>query len=1262
MSKPEATFAEGVLGEDERDQVRWALGRIEADGEGAWPHVVRHVKVLKAFTDGRSGGMVLRVELAFEGQALTRVLKVDRVDVMAREWLGYQKIRRRGNSVFARVLAASRDVVAREQRSRVHDWGAIVYDDASEFAGDASSPAWTLLEVAADPQRQDETVTAIERLFQAARSTFYDVRGVNPDVSSLITQNRRLGVSLEIRSDDGPPAPALVHRILRRTTTGGPDDYAPGDRVAFEADAADPVVIHVDGAEASAGSGVVVSSRGSARRELLPTPAIPCADPFAALLDVLTTGLPGRVTSAAHGDLNCTNVMVVDGRPYLIDYAEFADGAPQQFDFSWLEVSLLRDVYASRDPAELIRLQRALALGSRLLHLDVGAEEVLRICRRFTHADNHDALRVLLTIRVQAHRLYPAQARPEWWRDHLAQLLLSAHRTLKWPAKMQSVAKLHAVTAVAAVATEWLTDVDPFEHWDAQLDQAKAELARHLRRVLRDASPQLAADLRVEHYLELAANDSPSVQKLLAEHDHVVLSGERGSGKTTVLREFGHRLVADDTKPVPLFVHARDFRPPMIDPEHGRLGVVHLILDDASPEVVNELHSLYPAMPILAAGEAVDGFEQVELRNLDERAIEIYLWRRVPEVAVEKLLDALLNDRGWQRLNIGRPRDLSLLVDYVAANGVPDSAVDLHRALLLAKVHGDEQVLRAGELLAMNLLDRNESRPVDARLIRSGIAVMDHGRIRFADNADRDHLAASGLRRGPSAPNIVEWRHTAQQWQDALTVYVARPDVSADDVSAVVERASSPKRKAELLASAYNQPATTMQEFSRQLERQLLHPDGTWARHASSVLLELGMPEPLSRVITSSEASDLARSGALTALHDLRRRARPGPHHRSASVALVAAAQAVLTEETSHELRQHACSVVAAASLSELGLLVAAQISPDNPWPLNHQAKTALDKLGVKSTPALDRAYSTAGCLQLARLAERLRGVTTIGQAFAIRLEQASITEHLTAQDRQTWFPRLRFGFLMSTGLLGEPPSVAGSVEQWLHDVESGPAEQAATAAHRLLAKAPDLAAEIVARLGRAPSADRLLIAAATMGADDLDWAEELVLRMLPTIDPADLEGPAALLVAVFKHHRMRGIRLALRAAEAVRRRDLPERRFGPWTVALGICHGEPGEHEALINEGDVALAIDALSSYGFLPAGEPGPDHVFGDDARARLLAAVTAENLVDWAHAAATARLVEAAPIIQRHIADGRPEPILQKAYDHLMAVDQAERQQMP
>ena len=197
------------------------------------------------------------------------------------------------------------------------------------------------------------------------------------------------------------------------------------------------------------------------------------AHPFGALDKLLTEPTRNFVIGVVHGDLNPRNVLVAETEPYLIDYAAARTDGPILSDLTWLELNLLRGPFAGvLDFAELIRLQRLLALGDRMSAMNLSPEresvdQALAEAAAGERPAFTGALRIVRTIRHHAAVIYPSPpgAGP-WWHEYAAQLLLSAHRMFKWRDEMQSPGAWHAEVAVAAVATEQLLDEEnPWRFW-----------------------------------------------------------------------------------------------------------------------------------------------------------------------------------------------------------------------------------------------------------------------------------------------------------------------------------------------------------------------------------------------------------------------------------------------------------------------------------------------------------------------------------------------------------------------------------------------------------------------------------------------------------------------------------------------------------------------------------------------------------------------------------------------------------------------------
>ncbi|MDW5327504.1 hypothetical protein [Plantactinospora sp. KLBMP9567] len=322
--------------------------------------------------------------------------------------------------------------------------------------------------------------------------------------------------------------------------------------------------------------------------------------PFTVLRQILTTDLPGRVRATMHGDLNPRNVLVLDGQLFLIDFAAVRAERPVLGDPVWLETCLLRDVIAPRLswPA-LVRLQRLLAAATRLHPL---AAEAGNDVRDLLPAEDDDpalrtAFELLWAIRRMAHAGYPESARNGFCRDYLEQVTLAACRTLKWPDVDQDEDKVRAAVAAAGVAAEWLDGDGPYRHWpqaeverlvrtawsglasSAGLADVVAEALRALdrydnltddvRAVVDDARARVVSAafrpvaqeitlrrqvrppyIELEAYLDIGDSRLPlpmsdghgDALTLIAHLPQVVVVGDAGAGKSTLMRELQSRL------------------------------------------------------------------------------------------------------------------------------------------------------------------------------------------------------------------------------------------------------------------------------------------------------------------------------------------------------------------------------------------------------------------------------------------------------------------------------------------------------------------------------------------------------------------------------------------------------------------------------------------------------------------------------------------------------------------------------------------------
>lgn len=517
MRPPAIHFADLTI--PGQDDIEAVLQDIHGPEEpGGWPGpAVELVDVIRVLPGGRGGSSVLQVVLQRGAQRVHRVLKIGPVAVLRQEWTTYHALLAgHTTALLAPIEAASANVVAEVPRGP-RSLGAVVYRHAGEYAGARDAEVRSLEEIVAeardDPAAMRLAVDVVRRLFDGTAAALHERTTVHVVPNRLSPKDMRLGPNLTVAVDrrvspdilayGSPPVEererALVRgpELVRRTTSAEhAGALAPGHHVWMFGQVADErtvgigdatvrltgAVVPVEVGENVWVYGQVVNHRGLARRDLLEVSVGAVsragewtvdgeryADPLAFLHRVLTSVAPGRVDCVAHGDLNPRNVLVVADRPVVIDFGETKGGLPLTFDFCWLEVALLRDVFANLGFRGIVRLQRALALASALLSFGVDAQEAAAHGRRLLAGLPDDvAFTVLFEIRSCAWAVYrDVRTTRLWWRDHLECLLVVAHWTLKWTEPNQSPGTAMAAGAVASAVTELLTDDGPARFWSA---------------------------------------------------------------------------------------------------------------------------------------------------------------------------------------------------------------------------------------------------------------------------------------------------------------------------------------------------------------------------------------------------------------------------------------------------------------------------------------------------------------------------------------------------------------------------------------------------------------------------------------------------------------------------------------------------------------------------------------------------------------------------------------------------------------------------
>ncbi|WP_331724422.1 hypothetical protein OG416_36730 (plasmid) [Streptomyces longwoodensis] len=196
------------------------------------------------------------------------------------------------------------------------------------------------------------------------------------------------------------------------------------------------------------------------------------AHPLRSLYSVLRAGKETRVVGPVHGDLNPRNVLVRDGRTYLIDFASALPAGQTLTDYAWLEVCSLRELEgADMTWGDLVRLQRQLAVLSKLavfidsecLDKIIGA--VVDTCQPRLGR----CLALLWEIRRAALAAEGMHCSPQDAQRHLFEhLTLAALRPLKFAEGEQTPHRVAVCAATAGVAAEALEERPSFlfEAWE----------------------------------------------------------------------------------------------------------------------------------------------------------------------------------------------------------------------------------------------------------------------------------------------------------------------------------------------------------------------------------------------------------------------------------------------------------------------------------------------------------------------------------------------------------------------------------------------------------------------------------------------------------------------------------------------------------------------------------------------------------------------------------------------------------------------------
>lgn len=440
---------------------------------GQWTRQPDRIRVLQKLGGGRSGALVVRVDLVRGRQHDTRIVKIG-ADA-AREWEAYRTIFHPRPSVLCPPIeAVTRGVL--DGKPDPDD--AVVYADAEQFAAAYATTLEELAAAAADgePGTVMATVAIIDQLFQLAPSVLYsDCEAC--EEATREAANRALGPAVRLRAarisdtasltagsaerrryqrmlpDDlllaaldlpGSGAPAAVSDRFK----AGSEVWLHEFRVARDEERwiarsrDDEVTVEIVPADEPAQLawddvtgevdilGTIEATRSALTWErirqavaatevtepgLITVGGTRVAHPYAALPDVLTRRVTGLVRATVHGDLNPRNVLIARQRPFLIDYAMARRDEPVLGDLAWLELNLLRGPLSARlGFADIVRAQRLLSLSDRIATVVASpsarlADDGLIAGLVGDQPRLAATIRILGTIRHHARLLYPGQ-------------------------------------------------------------------------------------------------------------------------------------------------------------------------------------------------------------------------------------------------------------------------------------------------------------------------------------------------------------------------------------------------------------------------------------------------------------------------------------------------------------------------------------------------------------------------------------------------------------------------------------------------------------------------------------------------------------------------------------------------------------------------------------------------------------------------------------------------------------------------------------
>ncbi|MFJ1762962.1 hypothetical protein ACIOD2_21805 [Amycolatopsis sp. NPDC088138] len=1288
MAHVEILTRDGEVPPEWNGMVRHALQRI-SDSEKGWQGPVETIEITRLIEGGRSEAVVIEVALRAGDEYRQRVVKIGPATEMAAEYANFSRFLAQYPATVCAPILEATPGAADPAEQRDGEVEAVVYTHVTDYAGRPRTPAPTLEDLVhrafRDLAAVPEVQQVIAQLFTMMSIPFHNRRKVWQTLS-LRDLNPSLGPDLVLEAAAVETTAIYAEDVLDGSL--GSREFRPGQELRVAASGSREIRVETHGGSpGTEPAGRVLRSRFPEQRAKLDgafttverdgsavvADGVRTADPAGGLRPALTDPRFGRVRGVVHGDLNARNVMCVDSRPMVIDFAQTAENRPVLSDAAWLEISLLRDVFAELPYGELVRLQRLLALATRIRPL---VNDVTKLEVTFDDLFEGPALaafRILHELRARAQQAFPVA---DAWLDYLAQVHLSAYRTVKWHG--QAGLKLRAVHAAAAVATEWLTGQDPLAHWEELPD-----LLRRLSPIMDLTHPDAvtvvtglltAVDARHPgaeapgvdvlrnrfvraRYVEQARE---LVVELSREHGNYLDTGEAGNtgsavvvggpgaGKSRLLRELAYQGAIDIAGPgwglsplrVPLFVTAAGLLPNALPLPHEALvlGAAHILLDgldevsaedrDRIATWSRDLLARFPRVRLTVAvrngawAAGAFALPVIRLFPWNEGEVSWFLRGFAFPDGVRHSLESDIHD--VHHSDGGAPPGfVTMVAETTAKERWPLPIGDSYEKYFAGDLTEDDVATLAS--LATAAVDTSASvRPdvdVSAFLDR-GILDGDEDGVRFARLAERDFFAAQALLAGG---DFVRERARAFAWRDVCLLAAKLPSTPDAVVDLIVDSVGVADLHftARLLSFRPTMAAARMPIWTALLTDPAAGP--YTHRSAAEALRMTGIPparRALGEILLKQATPVSTKVEILHALEPGLFSEPDGPGHQQWLRHVLGA---VLTGDHPAEILVAAISVIDRGGVRGLEVLLADQLRSGEPL-----VAAAADRVLRSSEVVVPRSLETIRAeLVLTRLKQVEAQLPALSGGAAIRAAGEERLQLLEQTKSGTELLRRRFSYGINAAVAD---ALAAIPREQPFPVDASrladlPADEARAAAHWIISEAPKAPGtrEALVLSARVDSPLHLLLIAAEAVSSPaaVEHAASLVTELAEVVTADRIEGLAALGHAVTNYDRRRGFTVTRHAARVLHDRGLAARRNWPWITMMAHTSPHPDLLDDFLAEG-IDDAVEELARYA--PTGD-------GQYQRVRLSAAARAfvlgshrDNDVRWALAAAAAGLAEA------------------------------------